>query len=83
MPSEFHDDELREASADQRELVRLVRHARMEISKRLVEIGCMNPGEMDDMLAVLDQLIDLHIYAHSLDDRLEFFRAKYQRVWSE
>jgi uncharacterized radical SAM superfamily protein len=84
MPFDLNDDELREASADQREMVRLVRQARTEISKRLSDIGCMNPGEMDEMLGVLDQLIDLHVYAHSLDDRLEFFRAKYrQPVWSE
>ena len=82
--NQFDDDALREASADQREMVRLVRLARAEMSKRLVDIGCMNPGEMGELFTALDQLIDLHIYAHSMDDRLESTKERYQRAgWGD
>ena len=64
------DDSFREASADQRAMVRLVRATREEISKRLIDIGCMKTEEIKDTLESLDQLIDLHVYAHSLDDRV-------------
>lgn len=84
-PNDFeHDDQYREASADQREMVRLVRATRTEISKRLIDIGCSNPDEIKDILDSLDQLIDLHIYAHTLDDRLEYTRSKWQQIiWNE
>jgi len=78
------DDQFREASADQRALVHLVRTARLEVSKRLTDIACMNPDEIKDILGSLDQLIDLHVYAHTLDDRLEYTRERLLRVtWTE
>lgn len=86
MPSRFShdDDQFREASADQREMVRLVRATRTEFSKRLSDIGCLNPDEIKDMLGALDQLIDLHVYAHTLDDRLECTRERLQRIaWND
>lgn len=87
MPAYYPQDDadsFREASADQRALVQLVRKTRSEVSKRLCDIGCMNPDEIKDILDALDQLIDLHVYAHSLDDRLEYTRDRLQRLaWNE
>jgi len=78
------DDQFREASADQRAMVRLVRVAREEVNKRLCDIGCMKPEEIKDTLESLEQLIDLHIYAHSLDDRLEYTRDRLLRMaWND
>ena len=77
-------DSFREASADQRALVQLIRTTRTEISKRLCDIGCMKPDEIKDILDSLDQLIDLHVYANSLDDRLEYTRDRLQRLaWND
>jgi len=65
-------------------MVQLVRAARSEISKRIADVGCMNPDEIKDLLYALDQIIDLHVYAHTLDDRLESTRERLMRVsWSE
>jgi len=87
MPAYYpHDDadSFREASADQRAMVQLVQAARSEISKRIADVGCMNPDEIKDLLYALDQVIDLHVYAHTLDDRLESTRERLMRVsWSE
>jgi len=46
-------DSVREASADQRAMVQLVRAARSEISKRIADVGCMNPDEIKDLLYAL------------------------------
>ena len=70
-------------SADQRDLVRLVRVARAELSKRIADIGCMNPDEINDFLKAFDQLIDLHISVSLHDDKIESFRQRLQRVWSD
>jgi hypothetical protein len=78
------DDSFREASGDQRELVRLVRGLRSELHKRLPDIGCMSPSEIGNFLDSVDMLIDLHVYAHSVDERLEYTKQKMQRhVWSD
>lgn len=78
------DDAVKEPSADQREMVRLVRCVRLEVNQRIKDIGCMNPGEIEDFLNSLDLLIDLHIYAHSLDDRLESTRNRLSRSsWND
>lgn len=77
-------DPQHEASADQREMVRLVRLARTEVGKRLREIGCMNPEEIETTLVCLDKLIDLHVYVHSMDERLESTRERLNRTtWND
>jgi hypothetical protein len=68
-------------SADQRDLLRLVRIARTELSKRMVDIGCMNPDEINDFFRAFDQIIDLHVSASLHDDRVESLRQKMQRIW--
>ena len=70
-------------SADQRDLVRLVRVARGELAKRIADIGCMNPDEINDFFRAFDQIIDLHISAHLHDERMESLRAKMQRTWCD
>jgi hypothetical protein len=83
MNSRFHfdDDALIEGSHDQRELLRLVRTARAELSQHLADLGCMNPGEIGEYLTALDQLIDLHVWASTHDDRIASLRDKMYRNW--
>ena len=70
-------------SADQTELLRLVRAIRQELSMRIPEVGCMNPEEFRDFLWAWDQAIDLHVAASLHDDRITFVREKLQRmIWS-
>jgi hypothetical protein len=71
------------ASADQQELLRLVRAMRQELAKRTPDIGCMTPEEIHSLLCAWDQVLDLHVFASLHDDRIAFLREKLQRmVWS-
>ena len=78
----FDDDEQIpvEASADQRELLRLARVVRSELQKRVEDLGCMTPAEMGEFLDALDKLQDLHVWASLHDDRVSFLREKYQQT---
>jgi hypothetical protein len=69
-----------EGSADQRELLRLARAVRGELLQRVEDVGCMSPSEMSEFLDSVDKLQDLHVWASLHDDRVAFFRGKYQQT---
>ena len=78
-----HED-VHEASADQRALVRLVRSTKTELEKRIADIGCMKPDEIEQYLSCIDKLIELHVDALTMDDYVESTRDYLQRAtWTK
>jgi hypothetical protein len=80
----IEDEDVHEASADQRALVRLVRSTKTELEKRIADIGCMKPDEIEQFLNCIDKLIELHVDALTMDDYVESTRDYLQRAtWTK
>jgi len=77
-------DEVHEASADQRAMVRLVRSTKSEVEKRIADIGCMKLEEIEQFLNCIEKLIELHVDALTMDEYVESTRDYLQRTsWTK
>ncbi len=84
MALQEQDIDLREASANQRDMVRMVHLLKVELMKRIPDMGCMTPDEIEKFLGCCDKLIELHVDALTMDDYVESTRDYLQRAtWTK